>query len=66
MDKDRDVLLLSIFTFLTIVLWIVFELVKTVKTTTIAPLTQKLEKPFNPKINMDIVDSIVQRQSYDE
>lgn len=63
-NTDRDVLLVSLFTFLTVVLWIFFELVKTVKTTTVSSQVSQLITPFTPKIDTDILKVIGQRQSY--
>ncbi|MEK7119677.1 MAG: hypothetical protein AAB889_04130, partial [Patescibacteria group bacterium] len=63
-NTDRDVLLVSLFTFLTVVLWIFFELVKTVKTTTVSSNVTQLITPFTPTIDTDILKSIGQRQSY--
>jgi hypothetical protein len=65
MQKEREILLLSIFTFLTILLWIVFELTKTYKTTTITSNTTNLIKPFNPKIDVSLIESISKRVSYE-
>lgn len=63
-DADRDVLLLSLFTFLTVTLWIFFELAKTVKTTTVSSVVRQIITPFSPKIDTDILDTIEQRTSY--
>ena len=63
-NTDRDVLLVSLFTFLTVVLWIFFELVKTVKTTTVSSNVTQLITPFTPTIDTDILKVIGQRQSY--
>lgn len=63
-NSDRDLLLISLFTFLTVVLWIFFELAKTVKTTTVSSRTTQLIAPFAPKIDTDILKIIGQRRSY--
>lgn len=63
-NSDRDLLLISLFTFLTVVLWIFFELAKTVKTTTVSSRTTQLITPFAPKIDTDILKIIGQRRSY--
>ncbi|MBI5449232.1 hypothetical protein HY948_02835 [Candidatus Gottesmanbacteria bacterium] len=63
-NSDRDLLLISVFTFLTVVLWIFFELVKTVKTTTVSTRTTQLIAPFAPTIDTDILKLIGQRRSY--
>jgi hypothetical protein len=64
MESDRDVLLISLFTFLTVSLWIFFELVKTVKTTTVSPSTQQAIAPLTPRIDTDILDVLEQKRTY--
>jgi hypothetical protein len=61
-DSDRDLLLVSIFTFLTVFSWVFFELVKTVKTTTIQRPVQQVIKPLNPKLDTGILDILEKRQ----
>ena len=63
-DNDRDLLLVSIFTFLTVFAWVFFELVKTVKTTTIEAPVQQVIQPLNPKLDTGILDILQQRQEY--
>lgn len=53
MDNDRDLLLISIFTFITVSLWIAFELLKTAKATTLSTVTQQIVVPLSPKIDTD-------------
>lgn len=64
MEKDRDLLLVSIFTFLTISLWIFFELVKTTKTTTVSTKIQQIITPFNSTFDTDILKSLENRKTY--
>jgi len=64
MENDQDLLLISIFTFFTITLWVTFELLKTVKTTTVAQTTQQIVIPLNPKIDVDTVNTINNKQVY--
>lgn len=63
-DADRDVLLLSLFTFLTVGLWIFFELIKTAKTTTVSTRVSQVITPFTPKIDTDILTVIQGRKTY--
>ncbi len=63
-DTDRDILLLSVFTFMTVALWIFFELVKTAKTTTVTITTQQIITPFSPKVDTDILDELSARRVY--
>jgi hypothetical protein len=64
MENDQDLLLISIFTFFTITLWVTFELLKTVKTTTVTTTTQQIIVPLNPKIDIDTVHTIANKQVY--
>ena len=63
-DTDRDILLLSVFTFMTVGLWIFFELVKTAKTTTVTTTVQQIITPFSPKIDTDILNALTSRKTY--
>ena len=63
-DSDRDLLLVSIFTFLTVFAWVFFELAKTVKTTTVQRPVQQVIKPLNPTLDTGILDTVEQRQQY--
>jgi hypothetical protein len=63
-ENDRDLLLISIFTFLTVSLWITFELLKTVKTTTVSATTQQIVVPLTSKIDIDTLTEIVQKRVY--
>ena len=64
MDNDQDLLLISVFTFFTITLWVTFELLKTVKTTTVTQTTQQIVVPLNPKIDLDTLTKITNRKVY--
>jgi len=63
-DNDRDLLLVSIFTFLTVFSWVFFELVKTIKTTTIQQPVQQVIKPLNTTLDTGILDILEKRQQY--
>jgi len=63
-SNDRDLLLISVFTFFTVSLWIVFELLKTVKTTTVATTTQQIVVPLDPKIDIDTLTVISNKKVY--
>ncbi len=64
MDNDRDLLLVSIFTFITVSLWITFELLKTVKTTTVAPTTQQIVVPLSPEIDVNTLTILTNNKMY--
>lgn len=64
MDNDRDLLFVSIFTFVTVTLWITFELLKTAKTTTVATSTQQIIVPLSPKIDIDTINIVINSKTY--
>lgn len=64
MDNDRDLLLISVFTFFTVCLWITFELLKTVKTTTVASTTQQIVIPLTATIDIDTLTAISNKKVY--
>jgi len=65
MEEDRDLLLIAIFTTLTIVLWVFFELMQTTKTSTVARPLQNAVLPLSPKIDTDVLDILETKQSFD-
>jgi hypothetical protein len=62
--NDRDLLLISVFTFFTVTLWVFFEVLKTVKTTTITPQVTQSIVPLSPKIDSQILQTIATKKSY--
>lgn len=64
MDNDRDLILISVFTFFTVCLWITFELLKTVKTTTVASTTQQIVVPLTATIDIDTLTAISNKKVY--
>lgn len=64
MDNDRDLLLISVFTFFTVSLWIAFELLKTYKTTTISQNTKEIVVPLTAKIDMETLTFIANRKVF--
>lgn len=64
MESDRDIVLVSIFTFLTVSLWVFFEFVKTIKTTTVSSSVQQIIVPFTPTIDKDILTVLSNRKMY--
>ncbi len=65
MDEERDLLLVSIFTTLTIFLWVFFELVKTTKTSTVTQPTAQAASPLSSKIDVAILEELEKRQTMD-
>lgn len=64
MDNERDLLLISLFTFFTVSCWIFFELVKTTKTTTVPATVSKILSPLSPKLETDIFTVLEKRVTY--
>lgn len=62
--NDRDILLVAVFTFLTVFLWVFFELVKTIKTTTVTPTVQRVIAPFSPSLDTATLKQISTRPAY--
>lgn len=65
MENDHDLLLVAIFTTLTIFLWIFFELVKTTTTTTVTRPTQQAITPLTSKIDVDILDVLEKKERFE-
>ena len=64
MENDRDLLLVSVFTFLTVFLWISFELIKTAKTTTVTAPVQRIVTPLSATIDIQILSQLKERKTY--
>lgn len=62
--NDRDLLLISVFTFFTVTLWVFFEVLKTIKTTTIAPQVIQTIVPLSPKLDSQIIQTIMTKKAY--
>lgn len=65
MDDDNNLLLIAVFTTLTIFSWVFFELVKTTKTSTVTTTTKRITAPLSPKIDIDIITNLETKQSFD-
>lgn len=63
-ESDRDLYLITIFTFITVLLWIYFELVRTTKTSTNSPLVNQLITPLTPKLDTDTLDILTNKKRY--
>lgn len=64
MENDRDLLLVSVFTFFTVLLWISFELIKTAKTTTVTAPVQQIVTPLSSTIDTQIISQLKERKTY--
>lgn len=56
--SNKQVLYLSIFTLLTVVAWIVFDLFHATTTSTITPIQEKLIAPLNPTFETEIISRL--------
>lgn len=64
MDNDKDLLLVSVFTFFTVLLWISFELIKTVKTTTVTTPVQQMVTPLSANLDTQVISQLKERKTY--
>jgi hypothetical protein len=64
MDNDRDILLVAIFTCITVSAWIFFELVKTAKTSTLSTNTTQLVKSMQTTIDEKTLTTLSERMIY--
>ena len=63
-ESDRDLYLITIFTFITVLLWIYFELVRTTKTSTNTAVVNQLITPLTPKLDTDTLDIMTNKKRY--
>lgn len=63
-ESDRDLYLITIFTFVTVALWIYFELVRTTKTSTNTTVVNQLITPLTPKLDTDTLDILTTKKQY--
>lgn len=64
MKSDRDLFLLSIFTFITVLSWICFELVETTRTSTVSSTVNQAITPLTPKLDTDTLDVLEQKLKF--
>jgi len=63
-NNDRDLFLISVFTFITVFLWITFELIKTTKTSTVSSSMQQLSASMSATIDTDTLNVLNSRKRY--
>ncbi len=56
MKTDRDLFLITLFTFVTVLSWIFFELVKTTKTSTVETKVNQIITPLTPSLDTGTLD----------
>jgi hypothetical protein len=64
MKTDKDLFLISLFTFLTVLSWIFFELVKTTKTSTVTTTVNQLITPLTPTLDTDTLTIVSNKKIY--
>lgn len=65
MEDDNNLLLIAVFTTLTIFSWVFFELVKTTKTSTVSSSVQRITTPLTSKIDVDVITNLETKQTFD-
>jgi hypothetical protein len=63
-NNDRELFLISIFTFTTVFLWITFELIKTTKTSTVSQTVQQLSASMSATIDTDTLNILNSRKRH--
>lgn len=63
-NNDRDLFLISVFTFITVFLWITFELIKTTKTSTVSSTVKELSAPIPATIDTDTLNVLNSRKRF--
>lgn len=63
-ESDRDLYLITILTFITVLLWIYFELVRTTKTSTNTPVVNQLITPLTPTLDTDTLNILTTKRTY--
>lgn len=64
-ENDKDLLLIAVFTTMTVVLWVFFELAQTTKTSTISRPLQKAVLPLSSAIDTSILDELSTKQTFE-
>lgn len=62
--SERDLVLISVFTFFTVTLWVFFEVLKTAKTTTISASTAQIVQTLDPKLDTQTIEAIASKKEY--
>ena len=56
--SNKQILYLSIFTFLTVIAWIVFDIYHATTTSTVTPVQEKLIVPLTPTFDMEVISKL--------
>lgn len=58
---SKDLLLLSIFTFLTVLAWIIYDAYHAFSTSTLTTVEKKLAEPLNPSFDKAIIFNLKEK-----
>jgi len=65
MRSDRDILIVCIFTFITVVTWIFVDFVKTTQSSTVTSVTEELLAPLPGPIDQKLLRDLEARQAFE-
>ena len=65
MRNDREILLVSLFTFITVMTWIFFELVKTTQTSTVPVISEQVLAPLPKSLDKEVFTTLEQKRVYE-
>jgi hypothetical protein len=62
--NNKDVLIISVLTFITVVVWIAADAWHAYVTSTISSSLQQTIKPLNPKLDLTVLETLKSRQTF--
>lgn len=62
--SNKDLLILSILTFITVLAWIAFDVYHAATTSTITPLQKELIEPLSPSFDQEVILKIKGREEF--
>ncbi|HCS78628.1 TPA: hypothetical protein DIV55_02695 [Patescibacteria group bacterium] len=63
MINQKDLLVISIFTFITVIFWVVSGVYHAIVTSQITEVQEELITPLNPKLNAEAIENIRSRSN---
>lgn len=60
--RGKDIFILSLLTFITVVAWVLFDIHHANTTNTIKPPIKKLLKPLSPNLDVDLIRELKESQ----